>query len=408
MPETGVPTAEFVRWVRQALAHLYDYAYLQDNPLTSMLDAGATLDRVGRAQQLRRALLQCIQALGPQAGDGTPAEAARIHAVLTYRYLDGLSMAEIAARRAQSQRQAYREHERGVLAVAQLLWEKAAAVRTAALEEPGDQMQVAQAEVERLQQAVTAEPLPLLEIVQATLQVLAPLAARSQAEIAVSRAAGWPTVMADRVLLRQALLSLLTHALGAQGEADAPVAISPLPHGLQIERTVGLAAASLPPEEVGLSVARGLLQAQGARLQVRRAAGQWRAQISLPPASSVAVLVVDDNRGLISLIERYLAGHRVSLVGATEGEQALRLAVELRPDLIMLDLMMPALDGWDILQKLKASEQTRGIPVVVCSVLSEFRLAESMGASDYITKPVRQASLLEVLTRWLGPLQPVV
>ncbi len=369
---------------------------------------------MGRAQKLRRVLLQCIQALGPQAGDGSPAKAARVHAALTYRYLDGLSMAEIAAQQAQSQRQAYREHERGVLAVAQLLWEKtsrsvASEAAVPAPEEPDDQMQVAQVEVARLQRAATAEALPLLEVVQATLQVLAPLAARNQAEIAISPAAAWPIVMADRVLLRQALLSLLTHALGASGQAHSLVAISPLPRGLQIERAVGRSA-PLPPtepaEEVGLSVARGLLQAQGARLQVQRTAGRWLAQVSLPLAGKVTVLVVDDNQGLISLVERYLAGHQVALVGATEGEQALRLARELQPHLVTLDLMMPGLDGWDVLRKLKASDETRRIPVVVRSVLHEFQLAESMGASGYITKPVRQADLLAVLTRWLGPLQP--
>ena len=67
---------------------------------------------------------------------------------------------------------------------------------------------------------------------------------------------------------------------------------------------------------------------------------------------------------------------------------------------------MPGLDGWEMLQQLKASPATREIPVVVCSVLKEARLAQSMGAAGYLTKPVSQREFLEMVQRWLGPLRP--
>jgi CheY-like chemotaxis protein len=92
----------------------------------------------------------------------------------------------------------------------------------------------------------------------------------------------------------------------------------------------------------------------------------------------------------------------MAVVGAKDGAPALRLAAELQPRLITIDVMMPNLDGWEVLQRLKTTPETAHIPVVVCSVLHEPELALAMGASDYLTKPVQQADLLAVLERHLG------
>jgi CheY-like chemotaxis protein len=95
-------------------------------------------------------------------------------------------------------------------------------------------------------------------------------------------------------------------------------------------------------------------------------------------------------------------------VVTTTGQQALALAAELQPRLILLDLMLPHQDGWDILQAFQNSPATRPIPIIICSVLNEPELALALGASDYITKPVSQVTLLAVLRRWLGNLHPAV
>jgi len=96
------------------------------------------------------------------------------------------------------------------------------------------------------------------------------------------------------------------------------------------------------------------------------------------------------------------------LVGATDGTKALRLAEELQPQMIVLDLMMPNQDGWEILRQINASPETRDIPVIICSVLDEREMALASGASDYLVKPVNQVDLLTVLRRWLGTLRPTV
>ena len=147
---------------------------------------------------------------------------------------------------------------------------------------------------------------------------------------------------------------------------------------------------------------RGVLYALDASLGGEK----WRAQIFLPLTRQAIVLAIDDNADIVALFQRYLAGHAVSVVGAKNAEDALRLAVELQPQVITLDIMIPNQDGWEILQKLKTAPETKHIPVIICSVLHEPQMAQAMGASGYVTKPVSQERLVAVLRRWLVPLSP--
>ncbi|MEW5721153.1 MAG: response regulator, partial [Chloroflexota bacterium] len=156
--------------------------------------------------------------------------------------------------------------------------------------------------------------------------------------------------------------------------------------------------------EIGLTVARSLIEASGGQLEIAPAGMKGHARIVLPLARQATVLAIDDNADIVALFQRYLSGHAVSVVGAKNADEALRRAAELQPQAITLDVMIPDQDGWEILQKLKAAPETKHIPVIICSVLHEPQLAQAMGASGYVTKPVSQEKLLETLHRWLMPL----
>lgn len=94
------------------------------------------------------------------------------------------------------------------------------------------------------------------------------------------------------------------------------------------------------------------------------------------------------------------AGHEV--VEALNGSDVMRWAREIQPDAIILDLMMPGVDGWEALRQLKAEESTRHIPVIISSALdsdADLARARSLGAHDYIAKPWSAGTLLERL-RW--------
>ncbi len=119
----------------------------------------------------------------------------------------------------------------------------------------------------------------------------------------------------------------------------------------------------------------------------------------LCPDQGRAILVVEDNPQAAKLLSLYLsqAGYRVTIAGS--GAQALALAGRCRPTAITLDLLLPDMDGWDVLAQLKATPGTQDVPVVIISVLDRQSLGFELGASDYLVKPVGRSELLRALER---------
>ena len=111
------------------------------------------------------------------------------------------------------------------------------------------------------------------------------------------------------------------------------------------------------------------------------------------------ILVVDDQAPTLRMYQRYLSRYPFEVVGVSDPTQVLTLARQLRPQLITLDVMMPHVDGWELLQALQADVFTSQIPVVVCSAWEEPELARSLGAAYFLKKPITQRDLLAVLER---------
>jgi signal transduction histidine kinase/DNA-binding response OmpR family regulator len=111
------------------------------------------------------------------------------------------------------------------------------------------------------------------------------------------------------------------------------------------------------------------------------------------------VLVVDDDPAVRDLLARSLSKEGLRVETAANGAQGLELARRLRPQVITLDVMMPGLDGWGVLAALKADPLTADIPVVMMTIVDERNLGFSLGAADYLTKPVDFARLRDVVAR---------
>jgi signal transduction histidine kinase/DNA-binding response OmpR family regulator len=109
------------------------------------------------------------------------------------------------------------------------------------------------------------------------------------------------------------------------------------------------------------------------------------------------VLVIDDEAAIRDLMQRFLAKEGFRVVAAAGGEEGLRLARELRPDAITLDVMMPGMDGWAVLSALKADSALADIPVIMLTIVDDKNLGYALGAADYLTKPIERDRLLAVL-----------
>lgn len=399
--------------VRTALTHLYDNAFLQSHPLTLLLASSAPGDRLTQAQALRRLLLDCIERLRPQPT--APSDAARAYAVLTYRCVDGLTIEEIERKLGLSRRQTYREWTKGIEAIASQLQDllQTAPPRSApAAPLPPTRQELAEAELARLSQEARCEALDLNELLQGVRHLLGSRLQRRKIDMTVSELSTALPLLADRTLLRQALLNLLSHALDVLPAGSCLTIESTEEAGsLQIllRQTSHPQPMAAPPtplrEGVALTVAQSLIGAQNGRLTLHERPDLWSAEIVLPTAQAPTVLIVDDNQTLVDLFQRYLAGHRIVVAGVYRGDGVLEAVRQLHPQLILLDVMMPHQDGWEVLQGLRQAGVA--VPILVCSVLREHELALALGANDTLVKPVSQPVLLDALRRWLGTLSPL-
>ena len=120
------------------------------------------------------------------------------------------------------------------------------------------------------------------------------------------------------------------------------------------------------------------------------------------PDSKGTVLAVDDDPGALEALAEALSTLQFRVWGATDGGSALALAQRHQPDVILLDVMMPGMDGFKVLTKLRQAERTRYIPVVMLTARGESKSifkAQDLGVSDYLIKPCESKELLDVVSR---------
>ena len=117
------------------------------------------------------------------------------------------------------------------------------------------------------------------------------------------------------------------------------------------------------------------------------------------------VLVAEDDEDILALVVFDLEDEGYEVLTARNGKDAIRLAFERLPDLILLDVAMPGLDGYEVTRRLRADESTRGTPVVLLTARAQVRdviLGFEAGANDYVTKPFRPDELRTRLHAALG------
>jgi CheY-like chemotaxis protein/anti-sigma regulatory factor (Ser/Thr protein kinase) len=123
-------------------------------------------------------------------------------------------------------------------------------------------------------------------------------------------------------------------------------------------------------------------------------------EAALPKSSDQpVVLVIDDNLDVHHLLEENLNEAGYQVVSAFDGDEGMSKARQLMPFAIILDIIMPRKDGWQVLYELKADAQTRQIPVILLTIVDKRALGYRLGASDYLVKPLNDEAILAVLNR---------
>jgi len=248
-------------------------------------------------------------------------------------------------------------------------------------------------------------------------------------------------VMADRLRFKQILYNLLSNAVkftpmegqvsieasrsGDQAQfalIDNGIGIDPQHQHIIFEEFRQVESPNGMVQEgtgLGLAITRKLLEQQGGKITVESELGKGAKFIfTLPLGQSSAiaqipsvavpapskskqptVLVVDDEAQDRELLANYLSPEGYRIVTAASGDEAMTKARDFHPDVITLDILMPSGSGWEMLYRLRNTPETAKTPIVVVSIVDQKQLGFSLGAAEYLVKPVSKEVLLEALSR---------
>lgn len=156
---------------------------------------------------------------------------------------------------------------------------------------------------------------------------------------------------------------------------------------------------------LGLPLCREIMRAHGGDLEAESTPGQGTVMVVRLPTVQPLVLVVDDDPAIRYALRKQLAGERFAVEEATNGETAIKKVADLKPHLVLLDVLLARMDGFAVLDRLKADPVTRDVPVIVTTSDSRMETrnnALNEGAADFLAKPIRIEDLVPRLLRALA------
>ena len=410
----------FTQSLRQALQHLYEPAELRRSPLFGLLG----LDDQHNPSDLRRMLVDAIESLKPRAGVSSQSRAQRTYYTLYHRYVAQFSQTEVAANLGLSVRHLRRQENIALRVLADYLQthhlqimgpEDDDKLLDTDAEEDQSSTKTAsrKQELEWLERSLPSTPTDLVQMIHRVLETVGPLAETSHVRIECTIPSGLPRLAVQLVTMRQSLISAFAAAI--RSVPDGKIVIKAELQPRQVSILICPIAPKPPPSPTpnnhieGLQMARQLAELSGGTLESTPGGTPecpFQIKLILPTAEERAVLVVDDNADTLQLFRRYLTGSSYLFVGTSDPQQALSLAQDLKPQSIVLDVMLPGIDGWELLGQLRAHPEIGNTPVIICTILPQERLALTLGAAGFLRKPFTRKALLSALDLQSGAAAP--
>lgn len=244
-----------------------------------------------------------------------------------------------------------------------------------------------------------------------------------------------PAVKADAIRVRQVMINLLSNAAKFTEEGSISVNVGLFKdefHKTQVKISVTDTGPGISKKDqeklfqpfsqvdasptrktggtgLGLSICQQLINMHGGKIWVESEVGQgstfhftlplYHKESELALQGNKTILTIDDDSQVIGLYERYLQPQGYQVAPLTNPSRAVEYAKKVKPFAITLDIMMPGVDGWSVLDALKADPDTRNIPVIICSIVENIEKGFSLGASDYLVKPILEEDLVNSLDR---------
>ena len=297
------------------------------------------------------------------------------------------------------------------------------------------------------------EPVSVPALADDVRTLTAPLASANgnRVEVTIDPAIG--SIQTDVTKLKQSLLNLVSNAckFTKEGRVGLDVRLQDGAAGREIVFEVSDSGIGMTPEQqaklfqafsqadasttrkfggtgLGLAITKRLCNLLGGDVAVTSEEGQGsRFAITLPlraaeiwnavegpapevsgPGQAATILLIDDDPQVHDLLGQMLSREGYRVEHATSGPDALTMVQKVRPAGILLDVMMPQVDGWTVLSALKRDPSLADIPVIIVSMLDERPLGLSLGAAEFLTKPIDRSRLVETVRKYAGPAKGVV
>ncbi len=288
------------------------------------------------------------------------------------------------------------------------------------------------------------EDVPLPALIEEVRAIVGPLAAKNSNRLHIDCPPDIGALHTDRTKLKQCLLNLLSNATKFTSNGD--ISLAPKRQGAAMSFIIRDTGLGMTPEQLsklfqnfvqadasttkryggtglGLAITKRFCQALGGDVSVESEPGKGStftimlpdrqskaepAEIANPPSvipepgHAPLVLIVDDDASARRLLAAVLRKEGLRVAEAEAGETAVAIARRIRPDLITLDIMMPKMDGWSVLTALKSDPDLAAIPVIVVTVTTDRGVALSLGAADFMTKPIERGRLVSLVHTLLG------
>jgi len=303
-----------------------------------------------------------------------------------------------------SQRQVQRDLKKGLDALISILWDRYTKTgKNLPLKEDSENTTVDTYDQELIKEElknweVTFNRVNLDDIIQQALQLCNSLLKTDlYARVNLAEIDKNLSVMVDSVLTKQGIYKILSMVGSSESESRVNIRTRKLNEffyelSFEFNHSTPLLLDSWITGKLFFTI-------QGLNQRLNEIAEQTTISIVLPVQKQISCLVIDDVESVRRLIERMLGSYGIQVFGADNYDDALNLIQFIKPDFILLDILMPKMDGWQMMTNIASNPDTNDIPVIICSVLYEPELSQAVGAKAYIRKPINRLELIDTLQK---------